>query len=280
MVKHDERPSMIELFPNPTWLIGCGNMTGAMVDGWRAAGIDFSSTVVVRPSGTTVEGLRVVTALSEAGAPPRMMLLGFKPQKLPELAPDLACWVTSRTTIVSLLAGTEAASLRRRFPNAGAIVRAMPNLPVAIRRGVTGLYSEDAQGTEREKIGALFAALGVAAWVPDEVKYGAIGNIAGSGPAYVARFIAALTGAGTDFGLDPQLAGTIALETVLGTAWMAASKPEPMDSLARRVASPNGTTEAGLAVLDAENGLEAVVRAAVEAAAERGAELAEQARLA
>jgi pyrroline-5-carboxylate reductase len=254
-------------------------MAGAMVDGWRSAGVDFSNTVVIRPSGTPVDGVRTVTSLAEAGAPPRMMMLGFKPQKLAELAPDLARWVTSKTVIVSLLAGTEAASLRRRFPNAGAIVRAMPNLPVAIRRGVTCLYSEDADDALRTRLGQLFAGLGVAAWAPTEDRFGAIGQVAGSGPAYVARFIAALTRAGEDRGLDPQLARTIALETVLGTAWMAATNAEPMTDIARRVASPNGTTEAGLAVLDQGGALDTLVQATIDAAAARGAELAAQARL-
>ncbi len=269
----------IDLFPNPTWLIGCGNMAGAMVAGWRSAGLDFSNTVVIRPSGTPVDGVRTVTSLAQAGAPPRMIMLGFKPQKLAELAPDLARWVTSRTVIVSLLAGTEAASLRKRFPNAGAIVRAMPNLPVSIRRGVTGLYSDDADNSLRAQLSPLFAALGVAAWAPTEARFGVIGQVAGSGPAYVARFVAALTQAGEERGLDPQLAHTIALETVLGTAWMAASSAEPMAEIARRVASPNGTTEAGLAVLDHDQALDRLVAATIEAAARRSTELAAEARL-
>src|SRR5215207_2821647 len=102
-------------FPNPTWLIGCGNMAGAMVDGWRQAGVDFSPAVVVRPSGQPVDGVRTVSAASEAGPPPRLVIIAVKPQKLDEVVPQLAPWLTSKTTLVSILAGVEAATLRGRF---------------------------------------------------------------------------------------------------------------------------------------------------------------------
>jgi len=111
----------------------------------------------------------------------------------------------------------------------------------------------------------------------DEAKFSAVGAVAGAGPAYVARFIAALAKAGEARGLSPEIAATIALETVLGTAWMAATTGETMDAVVKRVASPNGTTEAGLAVLD--RALDDLVAVTIEAAARRGAELAEAARL-
>jgi pyrroline-5-carboxylate reductase len=112
----------------------------------------------------------------------------------------------------------------------------------------------------------------------DEAKLAAVGSVAGAGPAYVARFIAALTKAGQKRGLTEEIAAVIARETVLGTVWMAGTTGEDMASIARRVASPNGTTEAGLAVLDREQALDALVSATIEAASRRGAELAEDAR--
>lgn len=266
------------VFPNPTWLIGCGNMGGAMVDGWRSAGVDLSSVIVIRPSGRPIEGVRTVASLAEAGPPPKMVVLGFKPQKLDELAPAITPWLTSRTVLVSILAGAEAASLRRRFAKPAAIVRAMPNLPVSIRRGVIALYSDDADETARRQVSDLFSVLGLALWTSAESQFGAIGSIAGSGPAYVARFIHVLARAGEQRGMSAELAGTIALETVLGTAWMAAANREPMGDLARRVASPNGTTEAGLAVLDRDAALDLLIGETVEAAARRGAELADEVR--
>ena len=105
----------------------------------------------------------------------------------------------------------------------------MPNLPVAIRRGVIALYSDDADERRSDQLGNLFAALGFAMWMADEAKLAAVGSVAGAGPAYVARFIAALAKAGEKRGLSPEIAATIALETVLGTAWMAATTGESMD---------------------------------------------------
>jgi pyrroline-5-carboxylate reductase len=251
-------------------------MGQAIIDGWRTAGIDLSQVVVIRPSGTPVEGVRTVRSLPEAGIPPKMVVLAVKPQKLDEVAPQLKPWITGRTTVVSLLAGAEAASLRQRFSAAGAVVRAMPNLPVAIRRGVTALYTDSADEALKRQLGDLFVALGWAMWTVDEARLSAIGSVAGAGPAYVARFVAALAKAGEARGLSPEIASTIALETVLGTSWMAATTGEAMDAVVKRVASPNGTTEAGLAVLD--KALDELIGVTIEAAARRGAELAEAAR--
>jgi pyrroline-5-carboxylate reductase len=264
--------------PSPTWFAGCGNMGGAIIDGWRVAGLDLGGVAVIRPSGKPVEGTRTITSFAEAGAPPKLLVLAFKPQKLDEIAPELRRYLSASTVVVSLLAGVEAMSLRRRFPGAAAIIRATPNLPVAIRRGVTGLYSADASDAARDEVGNLFSALGFAMWMADEARLGALGAVAGAGPAYVARFIAALTKAGERRGLSREIAEIIARETVLGTAWMAATAGEGTDSIARRVASPSGTTEAGLAVLDRDSALDALIAATIETAARRGAELAQEAR--
>jgi pyrroline-5-carboxylate reductase len=262
----------------PTWFVGCGNMAGAIVEGWRAAGLNLGGAVVIRPSGTPVEGVRTVTSPAEAGAVPAMVVLGFKPQKLDEVAGELRRYLGAQTIVVSLLAGVEAASLRQRFPGTAAIVRAMPNLPVAVRRGVTGLYAADASDEVRRYVGDLFAALGFAMWMADEAKLFALGTVAGSGPAYFARFIAALAKAGVDRGLTEEIANTLALETAFGTSWLATATGEDMANIARRVASPNGTTEAALAVLDRDPGLNQLLTAALEAASRRGAVLASEAR--
>ena len=253
-------------------------MGGAMVAGWRAGGVDLSNLVVIRPSATPVEGARTVPTFADAGAPAKLVVLAFKPQKLDEVAGQLRGYLSAKTTILSILAGVEAVTLRERFPGAAAIVRAMPNLPVAIRRGVVALYSEDADEATRQELSNLFGALGYAPWMSDEAKFAGVGSVAGAGPAYVARFIAALASAGEKRGLSPELSSTVALETVLGTAWMAASTGEDMASVARRVASPNGTTEAGLRVLDHDRVLNELVALTIDAAARRGAELAAEAR--
>ena len=268
----------IDLFPGPTWFVGCGNMAGAMVEGWRSAGVELSQTVAIRPSGTPVEGVRTVQSVAEAGRPPKIVILGFKPQKLDEIAPALAPRLSAQTVVISILAGVEVQSLRSRFPGAAAIVRAMPNLPVAVRRGVIGLHSDDADDLLRQQLRQLFSVLGMVAWTATEAELAAIGSVAGAGPAYVARFIAALAKAGVRRGLDPDISATVALETVLGTGWMAAASGQSMDAIAKRVASPNGTTEAGLAMLDRDGVLDALIGVAIEAAARRGAELAADAR--
>lgn len=253
-------------------------MGRAILDGWRVGGIDLGRVTVVRPSGAPVEGARVVVNFGDAGPPPALVLLAFKPQKLDEIASELRRYLGARTIVVSLLAGVESSSLRDRFPGVAAIVRAMPNLPVAVRRGVTGLYSPDADAQAQSELNNLFSALGFAMWMADEAKLATLGSVAGAGPAYVARFIAALAKAGEERGLSAEIALTIARETVLGTAWMGAMTGEDMGSIARRVASPKGTTEAGLAILDRDAVLDRLVALTIEAAARRGAELAQEAK--
>lgn len=252
-------------------------MAGAMIEGWRKADVDFSDAVAIRPSGRPVEGVRTVTAIPEE-PPPLRCVLGFKPQMLGAIAPSLAPRLSSETVLVSMLAGVEAATLRDLFPGVQSVVRIMPNLPVGERRGVTALFSADAGPDLRQRFKSLFGLIGIAIWTDSEADLGAIGSLAGAGPAYVARFIAALANAGEERGLAPDLAARIALETVLGTAFMAEAGGEGMDELARRVASPKGTTEAGLAVLDKDDALFRLIAETIAAAARRGAELAADAR--
>src|SRR6266550_4383142 len=156
------------------WFIGCGNMGGAILDGWRVGGLGLGVVTVIRPSGKAVEDARVVTHFADAGPPPKLAVLAFKPQKLEEIAPELRRFLSSKTTVVSLLAGAEAASLRQRFPGVGAIVRATPNLAVAIRRWVTGLYSTDVDPAMKDEINSLFSALGFTMWMADEEKLAAL----------------------------------------------------------------------------------------------------------
>ena len=258
------------------WFVGCGNMAGAMVEGWRSAGVDFSQSVVIRPSGTPVEGIRTVRTLGEAGRPADLMVLGFKPQMVRELAPGLNNWITSRTAVISILAGVEVATLRELLPRARSIVRAMPNIASAVRRGVTGLYSADADEDLRTRLRQLFMILGLTVECVSEAELGAISSVAGAGPAYVARFIEALADAAHANGLNADLALLIARETVFGTGWLAATAGADMDEIVRRVKSPNGTTAAGLSILEPELG--PLVGRTIDAAARRGAELAAAAR--
>ena len=264
--------------PAPLWMVGCGNMGGAIIEGWRLAGFDLSGVTVIRPSGTSVGEVRTVTSSAEAGPAPKVVILAMKPQKLDEAAAALRSQLSSKTLLVSILAGVELASLRQRFPGVRAVVRAMPNLAVAMRRGVIALVGETEDEALKREVAQIFQPLGFAPWMIDEKRFSAVGAVAGAGPAYVARYIAALAKAGEKQGLSAELAATIALETVFGTAWMAATSGEDMESIARRVASPGGTTEAGLAVLDRNGVFEELVALAIGAAARRGTALARGAR--
>jgi pyrroline-5-carboxylate reductase len=259
------------------WFVGCGNMAGAMIAGWRSAGVDFSNAIAIRPSGKPVEGVITVREIPD-GPPPERCVLGFKPQKLAEIAPDLSSRLSGETVLVSMLAGVEAETLRKLFPSVQSVVRIMPNLPVEVRRGVTALFSPDVSDDNRRRMKVLFGMIGTAIWTDSEAELAAIGTVAGAGPAYVARFIAALAKAGEERGLAAEIAAEVALETVLGTALMAEVRKEAMGELARRVASPKGTTEAGLAVLDADDALNHLVSETIAAAARRGAQLAQEAR--
>jgi pyrroline-5-carboxylate reductase len=260
-------------FPAPAWLVGCGNMAGAMVEGWRAGGLDLSSVTVIRPSGTPVEGIKTVTGYPQAERP-RFVMLGFKPQKLDEVAPALASYVGAETIVVSMLAGVSAESLRQRFPEAGSIVRIMPNLPVAQVQGVVAIYSADGGQDQLADIGQLMASLGMIAWCETEEELGVIGAVAAAGVAYVARFGEALAKSGEALGLRPVQARMVAEQTLIGTAAFAAATGSHMDKIARRVASPKGTTEQGLAVLDAADGLQQLIDRTLAAAIRRGHELA------
>ena len=256
-------------FPTPTWLAGCGNMAGAMVEGWRKAGVGLVGVTAIRPSGLPVEGILTRTDYP-AGETPRLVMLGFKPQKLDEVAPLLAPRCGAETVIVSLLAGVEVASLCARFPAVRAIVRALPNLPVAIGEGVVALFGDD--GGLKE-VAALVCPLGLVVTTNTEAGLAAIGAIAGAGPAYVARFAEALAAAGRGHGVETD-ALTIALQTLAGTAMLMQAKREDGAALAKRVASPGGTTQAGLDVLDRGDALARLVEATIAAAIARGRQLA------
>ena len=264
--------------PQPMWMAGCGNMGGAIVEGWRSAGFDLGGLTIIRPSGTQVDGVRTVSGAQDAGPTPDVLVLAMKPAQLDQAAEELRPRLSAKTMLVSILAGVELTSLRGRFPGVRTVVRAMPNVGVAMRRGVIALVGEGDDEATKRQAAQIFQPLGFAPWMVDEKRFSAVGEVAGAGPAYVARFIAALAKAGEKQGLSPEMAATVALETVFGTAWLAASTGDDMNAIARRVASPGGTTEAGLAVLDRNGVFEELVALAIGAAARRETALARAAR--
>lgn len=266
------------LFEGPIWLIGCGNMAGAMLQGWLRAGADPRSFTVVRPSGTPVaDGVRVLTALPEDEVP-ALVLLGVKPQKLDEVAPSLAPALAPETILVSILAGVELGALRARFAAPATIVKAMPNLPVALGKGVTELISDSEDGEARARVDRLIAALGHVEWFEDEAGFNIASGLTGAAPAFLFRFLDALAGAATELGLAPDQAARLAARMAEGAAALAAGSDATPTELARRVASPGGTTEAGLKVLDSAEGLKPLMLRTLDASRRREAELAAAAR--
>jgi pyrroline-5-carboxylate reductase len=261
--------------PGPLLLVGCGNMAGAMLQGWLAGGADPRQISVVRPSGRApAEGIRTLTALPEDEVP-AIVLLGVKPQKLDEVVPGLARLMAPETILVSILAGTDLASLRARFPAVRSIVKAMPNLPVAVRLGVAALYTDAATAPgARAEVERLMSALGHVEWFDDEARFNTASALTAAAPAYLFRFLDALSAAAIELGLPPGQAARLAAEMARGAAALAMGSPETPRQLASRVASPGGTTEAGFGVLDADDGLNALVLRTLEAARRRGVEMA------
>ncbi|MEQ1495282.1 MAG: pyrroline-5-carboxylate reductase [Novosphingobium sp.] len=257
-------------------IVGCGNMGGAMLAGWLAGGLDPARFTVVDPVlAAAPAGVRLLRDIPAEQFD--VVLLGIKPQALGEVAAVLEP-ATRGAIVLSILAGAELATLAERFPAAAALVRVMPNLAAAIGKSPLGLFEQGLDTAGKARVGALLAPLGTPEWLASEDQLDAVTALAGSGPAFVYRFIAALAEGGEALGLDPAQADRLARSMVEGAALLAAGSPETPAELARRVTSPGGTTAAGLAALDSDSALARLIEATLRAARDRGAELAAAAR--
>lgn len=263
--------------PKTLWLIGCGNMAGAMLRRWIAAETVRGEEVFVlnRREQELPAGVRQGRVLPD-GPLPDAVMLGVKPQQIDEVAGQAAERIAGVKLLVSILGGADEASVAARF-EAKAIVRAMPNLPVEIGKGVVALHSISADANARSATAALMAPLGLVEWV-EAGQFAAIGALAGSGPAFVYRFVDALAAAGEALGLPAQQALRLALATAEGGALLAAQSDDAPGVLADRVASPGGSTRAGLNVLDADDALKRLVEETLAASVKRDAEMAAAAR--
>ena len=261
------------------WFAGCGNMGGAMLTRWLASGLDPARVTVIRPSGRAVaDGVRVTTA-PPAGEVPALLVLACKPQKLAEAAPVFAPFVGNETILLSVLAGVDTPTLARRFPDAGAIVRAIPNTAVAIGKGVTALHAAPGTGEAvRSAVAILSGALGLVEWIKDEALFDAVTALAGSTTGFLFRFIDATAAAGAALGIEREAAARMALAAIEGAALLAAASAETPADLARRVASPGGSTQAGYDVLDRAGGLADLLEETLLAATRRNAEMGAAAR--
>jgi pyrroline-5-carboxylate reductase len=257
-------------------LVGCGNMAGAMLEGWLAGGLAPTRFTVVEPSEKQLPaGVVRHRAVPDTGEFDTI-LLGVKPQLLGEVAPGVAP-LTGGAVILSLLAGVELATLAKRFPGAEAHVRVMPNLAVALGKAPVALAERGLDESSRNGLIELMSPLGTPEWV-GEAEFDLITALAGSGPAFVYRFIDALAAAAAGLGLPRDQADRLSLAMIEGATALAAASADSPERLAERVASPGGMTREGLDVLDREGALVALLTRTLRAARDRGAELSAAAR--
>jgi pyrroline-5-carboxylate reductase len=258
-------------------IVGCGNMGGAMLQGWLAGGLDASRFTVADPGMREApEGVRLVSQVPDEAFD--AVLLGVKPQGLDAVVPSVAPALGAGTVLLSILAGVELATLAVRFPVNGGIVRIMPNLAAAIGKSPLALAGAGLDAAGRDAVTALLDPLGTPEWLASEDLFDAVTALAGCGPAFVYRYIDALAAGAVALGIDAAQAQRLALATVEGSALLARSSPHAPGELARRVASPGGSTQAGLDVLDADHALARLVAATMKAAEQRSAEMGREAR--
>lgn len=267
---------MKDSWPAHLFLVGCGNMAGQMLARWLECGLDPAHVTVLRPSGRAVaDGVQVVTEYPSSLPADATVLLGMKPYKLGDVAAALAPLCTEDMRIISILAGTPLVELRRRFPVAQDIIRAMPNLPVGLGQGVTALHADNrVSQAGRVAADALMETLGLVEWIGDEGQFNEVTALSGCGPAFLFRFIDALARAGEAIGLSADQAARMALATVQGSANMAVQASDSPAVLADRVASPGGMTREGLNVLDADDRILKLLTDTLAAARDRGEEMA------
>ncbi len=250
-------------------------MGSALLAGWQADGL--SPSMVVDPAGTAPpRPHRVVTeaAALPDGFRPEVVVLAVKPQRADAAMRAIAPW-TSGATVLSIMAGRTLRALRAALPEAGAIVRAMPNTPAAIGRGISVAVAEPGLGApQRALCDRLLQAAGSLAWTDDEALLDPVTAVSGSGPAYVFLLAELLEQAGVAQGLPPALARRLARETVAGAGALLSASAKDAAELRRAVTSPGGTTEAALSVLMDEAAWPRAVAKAVAAAAERSRALA------
>lgn len=253
-------------------IVGCGNMGGAMLRGWLAAGIHPGAFTVVDPVlPAAPAGVTLLRELPDRSFD--AVLLGIKPQGFAELAATLAPRLDPHSMVLSILAGIELNSLAAALPKAAGWVRIMPNLAAALGKSPLALTANGLDQAAQDAVTALLAPLGAPEWI-DEAQFDLATALVGSGPAFVYRFIDALAAGGATLGFTPHQSQRLAVAMVEGAAELARQSPHSPAELAQMVASPGGTTEAGLKVLDEGNALEALVQATLRAARDRGAELA------
>ncbi|MCA6122415.1 pyrroline-5-carboxylate reductase [Bradyrhizobium sp. WSM 1704] len=259
-------------------LAGAGKMGGAMLTGWLAQGLAPGRVVVIDPhvspeiSALATQGVRLNPKAQDVGTVDTLVV-AVKPQSFREAGAALKAFVAPSTLVVSIMAGTTIAALEEVV--GGAVVRAMPNTPAAIGRGITvAVPAPRVSAAQRDITDALLRATGLVEWVEDEGLMDAVTAVSGSGPAYVFLLAEELARAGVAAGLPEQLATTLARATVAGSGELLHRSELPSATLRQNVTSPGGTTAAALEVLMANDGMHPLMTRAIAAATRRSKELA------
>jgi pyrroline-5-carboxylate reductase len=260
-------------------LVGAGKMGGAMLDGWIARGLAPKRIVVIEPQpGKAVKALtRRGIKLNPKGkiAAAAAIVIAVKPQSAPAALPPLRPYVGKTTLVLSIMAGRTIGFLEQSLAPGTAIVRAMPNTPAAIGRGISVAVANAKVSARQHKLaGDLLAGIGKVEWAGDETLMDAVTALSGSGPAYIFLLAEAMTKAGIATGLPADLAARLARETVAGSGELLHRSELDAATLRQNVTSPGGTTAAALEVLMGPGGFEELLTRAIAAATRRSRELA------
>lgn len=268
-------PALNLVSQNGLVLLGCGKMGSALLAGWLAAGIPATSVWVIEPHPSDWLQASGVHLNQGVPAAPAVAVLAVKPQMMGAALPKLQALGNGKTLFISIAAGTSIATFQTMLGVQTPIVRAMPNTPAMVGRGITGLCGSDlATPADLALAAALMQAVGQVVVLEGEHQMDAVTAVSGSGPAYVFYLIEALAAAGEAQGLSADLAMRLARATVCGAGELAYSAPEAAAQLRLNVTSPGGTTAAALAhLMDKDTGLAPLMTRAVAAAAARGKEL-------
>ena len=269
-------------FDGPVLLAGAGKMGAAMLSGWLAQGLSPADVIIQEPNlaGEAADlakrhGIAAHAVVADLAAQPAVIVAAVKPQVMDEVFAPLAKLAGPGTVVLSIAAGKSIASFEKHLKPGAAVVRAMPNTPAAIGRGITGAVANaHVTPAQKEACDHLLRAVGEVVWIDDEALIDAVTAVSGSGPAYVFLLAECLADAGRAAGLDAELAMQLARATVTGAGELMHRSPLPAATLRQNVTSPGGTTAAALSVLmRTPGGLQDVMREAVAAAKIRGREL-------
>ncbi|MEQ1715710.1 MAG: pyrroline-5-carboxylate reductase [Hyphomicrobium sp.] len=269
-------------FDGPVLLAGAGKMGAAMLAGWLARGLDPQAVLIQDPQlgGDAAElvtrhKLKASARFESLDSAPAVIIAAVKPQVMDQVFPPLAKLAGPNTVVLSIAAGRSIASFEKHLGPGTAVVRAMPNTPAAIGRGITcAVANAHVTTLQKAACDALLSAVGDVVWVEDEGLIDAVTAVSGSGPAYVFLLAECLAEAGRKAGLDAGLAMRLARQTVCGSGELMYRSDVPAAALRQNVTSPGGTTAAALGVLMREaGGLQDLMTEAVAAAQKRGREL-------